>query len=202
MLHAPLIALLTVASAPFAKAPDPDLVARIAKGDVGALHALYRRCASRAMAVAIRILKDRMEAEDIVQETFLEIWKRALEYDARRGGASAWIATIARSRAIDRLRSRGSASRAAVASTPAAGEHAVSVPLELAEDRQERERISAALAALPPEQRGAIELAYFEGLTQREISERTGDPLGTIKTRVRLALGKLAAILGGEGTPP
>ena len=154
------------------------------------------------MAIALRVLKDRTEAEDVVQETFLEIWKRAAEFDANRGGADAWIVTIARSRAIDRLRSRDSAARAATASATPAPLPRAAPPLELAEERQNRERIAAALATLPSEQRAAIELAYFEGLTQREISERTGDPLGTVKTRVRLAIEKLAAILEGGGPPP
>jgi RNA polymerase sigma-70 factor, ECF subfamily len=189
--------LLPIARLP-ADAEDTGLVGRMDRGDVGALHRLYRQCAGRVMAIAVRILEDRVEAEDIVQETFLEIWKRALEYKAQRGRLLSWIVVIARSRAIDRLRSRDTAWEVARLSTQLPDEGQAPAPLELAVQRLDRKRVIDALSALPPAQRSAIELAYFEGLTQREISERTGDPLGTVKTRVRLALEKLQASLAGE----
>jgi RNA polymerase sigma-70 factor (ECF subfamily) len=173
---------------------EAPLFARAARGDATALRALYDRFAGRALAVALRLLGARPEAEEIVQETFVEVWRRAGEFDGARGGAASWITAIARNRAIDRLRARGASERRDLE----VGRDAPSVPtpLEDVEQRLERERVTAALAELPPEQRTAIDLAYFHGLTQREIAERTGEPLGTVKTRVRLAMEKLAARLG------
>lgn len=177
------------------------LLERIARGDQAALKSLYERCSGRAYAIALRILRWKAEAEEVLQETFLHVWNRAREYDGTRGGPEAWIVTIARSRAIDRLRSSGVAARAVesqrseLAGPPVSGP----LPLEAAEARQNREHVEGALKELPPEQRAVVELAYFEGLTQREIAERTGDPLGTVKTRVRLALTKLASLLQSVG---
>jgi len=173
---------------------DESLLARVAKRDPQALRTLYDRSSGVALAVALRIVRSRPEAEEVVQETFLEVWKRADSFDGERGSAAGWIVAIARSRALDRLRSRSSAERAA---TAARAEESATVPLpiESAEQRQVRDRVQVALATLPPEQRAAIELSYYEGLTQREIADRTGDPLGTVKTRVRLALAKLASLL-------
>jgi RNA polymerase sigma-70 factor (ECF subfamily) len=180
-----------------AAAADEALIRRVAGGDSRALRQLYDRCAPLALALALRIVRSRSEAEDVVQEAFLEAWKRAGSFDARRGSALSWVLAISRSRALDRLRARGSADRAA---QEFAREEAapVQLPIESAEQRQERERIQAALAALPQEQRAILELAYFEGLTQSEIAARTGDPLGTVKTRCRLALEKLAGLLGED----
>jgi RNA polymerase sigma-70 factor, ECF subfamily len=185
--------LLLAALAPAGDA-DELLLRRVAAGDARALRKLYDRCAPVVLALALRILRNRAEAEDTLQDAFLEAWRRAGAFDARRGSATAWILAIARSRALDRLRARSSADRAAQA---AAREEmaAPSPPIESAERRQERERLQRALSALPPEQRQTLELAYFEGLTQSEIAARTGDPLGTVKTRCRLALDKLAGFL-------
>jgi RNA polymerase sigma-70 factor (ECF subfamily) len=189
-----VIALVALAAA-VAGMADRELLARIVARDMTALRALYDACASRAMAIALRLLHDRAEAEDVVQETWVEVWKRAAQYDERRGGVVAWVCTIARTRAIDRLRARGSAARAEASAGTDAVEDVAPAASELAESRQDQERVAAALAQLPPEQRRALELAYFDGLTQREIAERTGDPLGTVKTRVRLALRKLSELL-------
>jgi RNA polymerase sigma-70 factor (ECF subfamily) len=179
-------------------ADDATLFARVAAGDAQALRALYDRYASRALAIALRILGGRPESEEVVQETFLELWRRARDFDRQRGAAAAWIAAMARNRAIDRLRSRGVYARhqSELADEPV---RPSATPLEDVEQRIARESIGAALAELPVEQRRSIELAYFEGLTQREIAERTGEPLGTIKTRMRLGLEKLANLLGGLG---
>jgi len=160
-----------------------------AAGGARALRELYRGAGGKVMAVALRILRDRGDAEDVVQEVFLEMWRRAERYDARRASLETWAVVIARSRAIDRLRARGSATRAAEAH---AREPAPEPPtLEAGEALQERERVHRALATLPTEQREAIELACWEGLTHSEISARTGQPLGTVKTRLRLAMAKL-----------
>jgi len=176
------------------------LLAALVAGQMGLgdLRALYDACAGRVMAVAFQLLRDRAEAEDVVQETFLELWRRTSSYDAARSSRETWAVLIARSRALDRIRARGSAARAAerAAADPPAP---APLPSGLAEGRERETRVHKALASLPTPQRVAIELAYFGGLSQTEIASRTGEPLGTVKTRLRLAMEKLAAELG-EGT--
>jgi len=175
--------------------PDGDLLQRIAQGDVEALRRLYDAHARRAMGIAMRLLRSEPEAEDVVQETFLEIWRRAGQFDTQRGGAAAWVVTIARNRAIDRLRSTGTTSRAIETASGNLIPAAELLPSEQAERRRDEARVAQALGALPAEQRHTIELAYFEGLSQSEIATRTGSPLGTVKMRVKLALVKLARLL-------
>jgi len=180
------------------RARDRELLGRVAAGDVAALRTLYDEHAPRAMAVAIRILRNAPDAEDVVQETFLELWRRAPQFDAARGGAVAWVVTIARSRAIDRLRAAATAERAVEGAAAAAEDvapPAVPTPDTEAERRRDQQRVASALGALPSEQRLTIELAYFEGLSQSEIAEKTGSPLGTVKMRVKLAFAKLARLL-------
>ena len=192
-----------VPTGPSDRARDRELLARVARGDVAALRALYDQHASRAITIAFRILRNREEAEDVVQETFLEVWRRSAQFDPGRGGAVAWVVTIARSRAIDRLRARTIAGRT-IASASEDADGLLSVPppspaLETERRRDER-RVAAALGALPPAQRRTIELAYFEGLSQSEIAAKTASPLGTVKMRVKLAMSKLAELLGDEKT--
>jgi RNA polymerase sigma-70 factor, ECF subfamily len=177
------------------RARDRELLGRVARGDVRALRTVYEEHASRAMAIAMRVLRDTHEAEDIVQETFLELWRRAPQYDCARGGAVAWVVTIARSRAIDRLRAAGTAARTLEGAGDVVAPASVPSPTDHAERRSDQARIADALAALPTEQRQTIELAYFAGLSQSEIAARTGSPLGTVKMRVKLAMGKLATML-------
>jgi RNA polymerase sigma-70 factor (ECF subfamily) len=166
---------------------------RAGRGEAEALHSLYERYAPIVFAVALRIVTNRTESEEVVQDTFLEVWRRAGEYDPRRGSPIAWIVTIGRTRAIDRLRARAAQDRM-LAQADAAPTAARS-PAELTEGREARERVQAALAELPVEQRRVLELAYFEGLSQSEIAKKTGDALGTVKTRVRLGMEKLSATL-------
>jgi RNA polymerase sigma-70 factor (ECF subfamily) len=177
---------------------EARLLSRIASGDQKALRALYERCSGQALAVALRLLREPRDAEEIVQEAFIEVWRRVDSYDPARGSASAWLVSIARNRAIDRLRAGQSVARMKVAMTPETEASHQPAPLEEAEARQDRQRIRVALDALPTEQRQALELAYFEGCTQQEIATRTGEALGTVKTRVRLGLQKMDKLLTEE----
>ncbi len=158
---------------------------------------VYLRCGGRCFAIALRLLPTREDAEEVLQETFLEVWRRAREFDPARGGLQAWVTTIVRTRAIDRVRAQGTVARAVAGAShePAPVSAAPLAPDVAAGQRESRLRVWAALARLPPEQREVVELAYFEGLSQREIAERTGEPLGTVKTRMRLALEKLGTLL-------
>jgi RNA polymerase sigma-70 factor (ECF subfamily) len=179
------------------RARDRELLARVSRGEVAALRTLYEEHAPRAMAIAIRILRSVQDAEDVVQETFVELWRRSRQFDAARGGAVAWVVTIARSRAIDRLRASGTAGRAIQEAEANEELRPAAFPLPHLETERRRDeaRVARALRALPVEQRRAIELAYFDGLSQSEIAQKTGSPLGTVKMRVKLAIAKLAALL-------
>jgi len=170
---------------------------RVAAGDVAALRALYDEHAARAIAIAMRILRNVEEAEDVVQDTFLEVWRRSAQFDDARGTAVAWIVTIARSRAIDRLRATQTAGRAldGVVANEDVMRTALPSPVDRIEERHDGARVATALAALPALQRETIELAYFEGLSQSEIAAKTGTPLGTVKMRVKLAINKLTGLL-------
>ncbi len=149
------------------------------------------------MGVALRVLRERADAEEVLQETFIEVWRRAREYAPSRGSVEAWLLTIARTRAIDRLRSRAARGRMAEAVSAEPAQAGPKLPDMLSATAEDAMRVQAALCALPVEQRMALELAYWEGLSQTEIATRTGQPLGTVKTRVRLALLKLAGLLSG-----
>lgn len=153
------------------------------------LAATFRDQASRVRAIAFRILHDQAEAEDVVQDTFAAAWRLAPSYDPSRGSRLTWLRCMARSRAIDRLRVR-QANERTLALLPQPSPTAKETP-----GREERERLHEALGLLPAKQRDAVELAYFTGLTHQEIATRTGSPLGTVKTRLRLGLQRLAALL-------
>lgn len=171
---------------------DRTLVARIEQRDPDALAALYDRYGSRLMGLALRIVADASEAEEILQDVFLHVWHGAGSYDPARGPVLAWLLVLTRSRAIDRVRSRKSGRRAGLRTLEEIPEPSSGMDVEAGSGSREWEALCrAAIAELPPDQHRVLELAYFEGLTQQEIAERTGTPLGTVKTRVRLGLVKL-----------
>jgi RNA polymerase sigma-70 factor (ECF subfamily) len=174
---------------------DAALVGALKRGDSRALEELYRRHSPRCFALLVRMLRERSDAEEVLQESFVDVWRRAGEYSTARGAVEAWILVIARSRAIDRLRTRGARLRL-VQQTQQMGTPASVQPEP--PDVHANTRLRHALGTLPAEQRRALELAYWDGLSQREISEHTGDPLGTVKTRVRLGLQRLAEMLSAE----
>jgi RNA polymerase sigma-70 factor (ECF subfamily) len=180
---------------PKTRGDDEALLGRVARQDRAALRTLYDRWASQSLAVALRVLGSRADAEEVIQETFVEVWRRAAQFDVERGSGRSWVMAIARNRSIDRLRHRAATARL---SDHARDEDALPrppTPLEDVEQREARDRVRAALMSLQPEQRRALELAYYEGLSQSEISEKLGEPLGTVKSRVRLAMEKLATLL-------
>ena len=170
---------------------DINLVQRLAAGDRDAVAELYDRYAARVMGLAFRIVRNRSDAEDVVQDVFSQAWRTAPNYQPARGTVAGWLLMMARTRAIDRLRSRQT--RRDAADAPDLDR----LPADLAPVSeqlivtQEAARVREAMMALPAEQRTALELAYFEGLTQPEIAERTQTPLGTVKTRIRTALTSL-----------
>jgi RNA polymerase sigma-70 factor (ECF subfamily) len=185
-------------NASVAEADDRDLLRRVAKGDRVAFRALYDRYAGRVFAAARRLVMN-VEAEEIVQEAFLDVWNQASTFDETRGSAASWILSVGRNRAIDRLR-RSATQRRTVEGL--AREHqihsAVARPDRDFDRGQDKSRVTKALQTLSREQRTVVELAYFDGLSQAEIAARTGDPLGTVKGRARAALATLSRELGEE----
>ncbi len=179
-------------------AEDLALARRIASRDQEALGELYDRYSALVLALATRILGAAGEAEEVVQETFLQVWNRIRSYDAARSSVSTWLVLLARSRAIDRLRSRQAGERAGERLRAVAPANASSSGPADVLFRERRERLRGELGELPAEQREVLELAFYEGLTQTEIAERTGIPLGTVKTRTLLAMKKLRAALRTE----
>ena len=182
-------------AAPQKTSSDTELMHAVARGDESALAALYDRYHSILLGLLLRILHSRAEAEDVLQEVFLQIWQRAANFDETRGRAFTWMVTLARSRAIDRLRSLQSRQRADDTALRDAPE-SVGDASDDALHAEHRDIVRGALAEIPEEQRRALLLAYFEGLTQAEIAERLGQPLGTVKTRMRSGMGKLRDLLG------
>jgi RNA polymerase sigma-70 factor (ECF subfamily) len=191
---------------------DAGAVRRVVDGSQAALAELYDRHAAAVYRAAFRLLGERQLAEDVVQETFLALWDRAETFDPGLGSLRAWLLTIGRNRAIDRLRVAGrrpllvplgapldetaeGEPRSGLRADPMAQDEA-SDPEEAAEREALRRTVRQALEALPPAERTALVMAYFEGFTQREIATRLAWPLGTVKTRTRRALGRLREALG------
>jgi RNA polymerase sigma-70 factor (ECF subfamily) len=184
-------------SNPQTDAEDAELLRAVARGDESAFARVYDRYSPILLGLMLRILRSRAEAEDVLQEVFLQVWQRAHSFDPARGRAFTWLVTLARSRAIDRLRSVGSRERAAQRSAEDAPPE--SEPAEWADAaavRAERaDAVREALAELPDEQRQVLVLAYLEGMSQSEIAAAKNQPLGTVKTRTRSALRKLSESL-------
>jgi RNA polymerase sigma-70 factor (ECF subfamily) len=174
--------------------PDNDLLHAVARGDEAALATIYDRYASILLGLLLRILHSRGEAEDVLQEVFLQVWRRAGDFDESRGRAFTWLVTLARSRAIDRFRSLEARGRAATASAAEPTEQVGDASVDALRSEQS-EIVRRALAELSEDQRTALVLAYQEGLTQTEIAERLNQPLGTVKTRTRAGLAKLRELL-------
>lgn len=190
-----------------AGAPTPDaaagLLARIAEGDRDAFGRFYDAFAGLALGLIRRILRDPAAAEEVLQEVFWQIWKEAARYDPHRGSPEAWLVMRAKTRAIDRLRAMRRREKTFVAPVD---EAVARTPEQPAENpgvvAERRGLVRSALDGLPEPQRRVVELAFFEGLTQSEIASRLGEPLGTVKTRARLALERLRSRMKREGTTP
>src|SRR5438045_5808247 len=172
---------------------DGELIQRAAGGDRSAFEDLYRRYARPVFGLALRRLGDRGRAEDAVQETFASIWRSASSYKPERGPGAPWLYAVARNAIVDRARAR-SEMPMEVPDSPAAGP----TPLDQAEQGWVAWRVHRALAELPEREREVIALAYWSGLSQSEVAEFLAIPLGTVKTRTRAALQRLADILGDE----
>jgi RNA polymerase sigma-70 factor, ECF subfamily len=176
---------------------DVELLKAVASQDEAALAQLYDRYRVILFGFLVRILNNREEAEDVLQEVFLQVWRRAADFDENRGRPFTWLVTLARSRGIDRLRTLAARERVAVAGAKNELE-AVSDAASDAFRSEQRGLVTDALAQLPDEQQRPLMLAYFDGLTQTEIATRLGAPLGTVKTRMRTGMMKLREMLAGK----
>lgn len=184
---------------------DDLLMAAVCTADEAAFGILYERYADLVFATSLRVLADRQLAEDAVQDIFTRLWNHPQAFVAARGRFLSWLVSVTRNRAVDELRARGRRWRREAECGPDSDELIAALPgsdgddparsAQMAEDRAEVKR---ALASLPCEQRQVLELAYFDGLTQQEIALHLGEPLGTVKTRIRLGMQKLRRVLGDK----
>ena len=174
---------------------DPSLLTRVVKGDQQAFSQLYDHSSTLLFTLAVRILGNREEAAELLQDVYWEVWRKVSRYDVGRGTPVAWLITLTKSRAIDRLRAR--ASRGYQATNSLEAETAAEVadpgpsPFETQADQELRIAVGTAVAGLPIAQQQAIELAYYEGLSHAEIASRLNQPLGTVKTRIKLGMSRL-----------
>jgi RNA polymerase sigma-70 factor (ECF subfamily) len=172
------------------------LVERMAGREEAALGELYDQTSGLIYALALRMLRRREDAEEVTLDTFTKAWRNAASYDRIRGSVTAWLVIIARTIAIDRIRSTaGQAEKTSPLSDPSSHATSAAGPETNAWLSQQRARVQEALSRLPPEQRRAIELAFYSGLSHTELAEATGVPLGTVKTRVRLGMKRLRDLL-------
>ncbi|GAC1654534.1 MAG: sigma-70 family RNA polymerase sigma factor [Candidatus Dormibacteraceae bacterium] len=179
---------------------DVELAERLAAGDTQALEQLYDRYGSLAYSVSVRVLGDPGKAEDVVQDVFLKLWNNAARFDSQKGSLRTWLMTAVRNRSIDYLRGRGAHERIEKEIPEHVEASGVgSDPWREVAAGLERDAVKAAIETLPPDQRQAVELAYFGGYSHREIAEMIRVPLSTVKGRMRLALEKLHSYLQGRG---
>ena len=173
--------VLTTATQPVHE--DAALLARVQRGDEQAMAMLFDRYSRIVYSVALRVLRDAASAEDILQEIFMQIWRNPAGFVATRGSLGGWLAVVTRNRSIDTLRRKKPTEQVEEMQLPAAGNLG-----DEAERNLMMEKARVVIAQLPAEQRKTLEMAFFDGLTHSEIAEMTGDPLGTVKTRIRSAL--------------
>ena len=181
-----------------AQQDDVKLLKAIAARDEAALAQLYDRYRVILFGLLMRILNNREEAEDVLQEVFLQVWRKAEDFDENRGRPFTWLVTLARSRGIDRLRTLAARDRVAEAGARETVEEFSDAANDAFKSEQ-RGLVNQALAQLPDEQKRPLMLAYFDGLTQSEIATHLGAPLGTVKTRMRSGLTHLRELLAGQG---
>jgi len=168
---------------PAAAQVDADLLGKVLNGDEFAMAALYDRYSKIVYSVALRVLRDPASAEDVLQEVFMQMWRSPAKFVATRGSLGGWLAVVTRNRSIDRLRRKRP--------TEQVEEMNIASPGNLSDEAERNlmiERARVVIVQLPVEQRKTLEMAFFDGLTHSEIAEMTGDPLGTVKTRIRSAL--------------
>ena len=162
---------------------DPSLLALVQSGDEHAMASLFDRYSKIVYSVALRVLRDPASAEDVLQEVFMQIWRNPDSFTSARGSLGGWLAIVSRNRSIDALRRKRPSTNV--------DDIALASPFNLADDSERTllmERARGAIVLLPMEQRKTLEMDFFDGLTHSEIAEMTGDPLGTVKTRIRSAL--------------
>jgi RNA polymerase sigma-70 factor (ECF subfamily) len=181
---------------------DDELMERVCTRDLAAFEHLYDRYGDLVHSVVMRVVGDRYIAEDVTQDVFLRVWRKPEQFDLDRGKFTTWLLSIARNRSIDERRSRGRRLRHEAMPSPAEEEDPLLSVSDETEDpaqasvvADDQRAVRAALATLPPEQRLAIQLAYFGGMTQQEIANQLGQPLGTVKTRIRLGMQKMRGTL-------
>ncbi len=176
-----------------------ELLERLAQSDKSALAELYDLSSAAVFGLVLRVVGDRSDAEEVTLDVYMQVWKQAERYDSSRGRVLSWLLTIARSRAIDRLRSRAAKDRSREQPLDAAGVAEVADaalnPEQSSFEATRKTTVLTALDSLQTDQRQAIELAYFAGMSHSEIADRTGQPLGTVKTRIRLGMLRLRKTL-------
>jgi RNA polymerase sigma-70 factor, ECF subfamily len=178
---------------------DGLLLVRVARGDATAFDELYVRCSPLVFGMVLQVLRDPAQAEEVTQEVLVEAWRNAARFDPDRGTARSWLLTMARRRAIDRVRSAQAAADRDVRAGVAAGVPDYDQVAEAVWQRFEREQVRRCLDGLTPLQHEAISLAFYRGQTQREVSDTLGVPLGTVKTRLRDGLIRMRDCLGVDG---
>ena len=181
-----------------AQEDDVALLKAIAARNEAALAQLYDRYRAILFGLLMRILNNREEAEDVLQEVFLQVWRKATDFDENRGRPFTWLVTLTRSRGIDRLRTLAARERVAETSAREVSEETSDAATDAFKSEQ-RGLVTKALSQLPDEQKRPLMLAYFDGLTQSEIAARLGAPLGTVKTRMRTGMMNLRELLAGKG---